>query len=93
MGLGSSNKIPVPSLSLSLSLSPGGAAIHTGELNFVFEPIDSRNSVYFGLLPLLCSLAEGTMFADIRQLVELTDGTCNAIPGWEVTWEPQVGAL
>ena len=33
------------------------------------------------------------MFADIRQLVELTDGTCNAVPGWEVTWEPQVGAL
>ena len=33
------------------------------------------------------------MFADIRQFVELTDGTCNAVPGWEVTWEPQVGAL
>ena len=39
------------------------------------------------------TLSEGTMFADIRQFVELTDGTCNAVPGWEVTWEPQVGAL
>ena len=49
------------------------------------------NSVYFGAPSILSQ--EGTMFADIRQFVELTDGTCNAVPGWEVTWEPQVGAL
>jgi len=32
-------------------------------------------------------------FGTVRSFVELTqqlsDGTCNAVPGWEVTWEPQ----